>query len=77
MKKEDSYFKRYDMMEACKAERFNMLSWMNILTLRMDELDDDVGTVVQAVYFKMLMWQKVQLKVEAEKEATEAPVAAE
>ena len=56
VKKEDSYFKRYDMMEACKAERFNMLSWMNILTLRMDELDDDAGMVVQAICFMMLKW---------------------
>ena len=38
-----------------------------MLTLKMDDLDNDAKMIVQAICFKMLRWQKDQL--EAKKQA--------
>ena len=59
--------KKKVILEEKKVHITTTVKEEKILTLKMDDLDNDAKMIVQAICFKMLRWQKDQL--EAKKQA--------
>ena len=59
--------KKKVILEEKKLHITTTLKEEKILTLKLDDLDNDAKMIVQAICFKMVRWQKHQL--EAQKQA--------